>query len=272
MAFDIFSKNGVLLPIAEAVVPLSSIEYAYGFGVYETLRVKNGKPVFLSDHIARLGISAEIIGLEHPFSKEVIEGFVNDLVSKTETQTYNLKILLIGASKMEDAAIYIMCSNPLFPDKKLYRDGAELTAVNGERIYPHAKSLNMLESYIAYRVARQKNAYDALLVNRDGNITEGTRTNFFAIKDKIIYSAPEAEILLGVTRKNILDIALKNGYEIQDAHIKLDDLKNYDGAFITSTSTKILPVRKIDDFEYPSIPEALTNLIDLFDKFLEQGN
>ncbi len=268
MAFDLFSKNGEILPIAESNVPLASIEYAYGFGVYETLRVKNGKPVFLSDHIDRLRISADIIGLEHPFSVEDLKKFVIDLVAKVETQTYNLKILLIGAPEVEEACLYILCSNPLFLDKKLYRDGVEVITTNFERPYPHAKSLNMLQSYMAYREAKQKNAYDALLVNRVGNITEGTRTNFFAIKDKVIYSAPEEEILLGVTRKNILDIALKNGYQVKSTNIKPEDLNTYDGAFLTSTSTKIVPIKKVDNFEFGSFPESLTELMNLFDNFL----
>jgi Branched-chain amino acid aminotransferase/4-amino-4-deoxychorismate lyase len=64
MSFDFFSRNGKILPISEAVVPLASVEYSYGFGVYESIRVKNKNPIFLSDHLARLMDSAKIIGLE----------------------------------------------------------------------------------------------------------------------------------------------------------------------------------------------------------------
>lgn len=271
MSFDLFSKNGEILPISEAKISLNSIEYTYGFGVYETLRVNNHKPLFLSDHIDRLIISANIINLEHVFSKDIIEKYIQDLITKTVTETFNVKILLIGASKKEDASLYILCSNPLFLDRKLYRDGVEVITSNYERVYPQAKSLNMLQSYMSYKEAQSKKAYDSLLINRDGYITEGTRTNFFAIKDNMIYSAPESQILLGVTRKNILDVALKNGYKIEDRNISVDDLVNYDGAFLTSTSTKIVPIRKVKGFEYNQIPEALINLMRLFDDFLD-GN
>lgn len=269
MSFDFFSRNGDILPISEATVSLNSIEYTYGFGVYETLRVNNHKPLFLEDHINRLIISADIIKLEHSLSKDVIEKNIKDLITKTVTETFNVKILLIGASKKENASLYILCSNPLFLDRKLYRDGVEVIISNYERVYPQAKSLNMLQSYMSYKEAQNKKAYDSLLINRDGYITEGTRTNFFAIKDMTIYSAPENQILLGVTRKNILDVALRNGYKIEERSIKLDNLKDYDGAFLTSTSTKIVPIRKVIDFQYDQIPEALNNLMKLFDDFLD---
>ncbi|MDP3989145.1 MAG: aminotransferase class IV [bacterium] len=269
MAFNIFSKNGVILPISEAVVPLSSIEYAYGFGVYETLRIKDGKPLFLLDHIYRLLVSAKIIGLEHSFSKDDIAVYIRDLVSRVDSQTYNIKILIIGAARIEDVALYILCSNPLFPDKRLYRDGVALITQEGERVYPHAKSLNMLESYMAYREARENDAYDALLIDRNGDIVEGTRTNFFTIKDNVIYTAPEEKILLGITRKKVLETALQNGYEVRSTNITLDTLKDYDGAFITSTSSKILPVKKINDFEFPSIPESITRLMGYFGVLLD---
>src|SRR3989344_5668234 len=179
MAFKYFSHNGELKPESEAVVPLSNIEYSYGFGEYETIRVANKIPYFLLDHIERLGESARIIGLEHPFLGEAIEKHISGLIKKNEVETANLKMLLIGAQKSEDAQLFIMCLNPLFPDKKLYREGASFVTYEYERAFPHAKTLNMLQSYLAYRNAKENGAYDALLINREGRITEGTRTNFF---------------------------------------------------------------------------------------------
>ena len=272
MNFSVFSKNGHILPTAEAHVSLLSIPYAYGFGVYETVRVKNDKIVFLSDHILRLFLSANIIKLEHPFKEKDIKKFVVDFVEKVKTEanagTYNLKILLIGAGKGEDATLYILGSSPLFLDKKFYRDGVETITRVYERIYPQAKTLNMLGSYISYREAREKGCSDALLVNKEGNITEGTRTNFFTIKGNIIYSPLSKDILLGVTRKHIFDIAQQNGFTVEERNIPLASISEYDGAFLSSTSTKIVPIKKVDDFEYDKISEPLRKLMFLFDDFL----
>ena len=82
MSFSHCSKNGELVSLDQAVVPLSNIEYAYGFGVYENIRVRNRHALFLSDHLDRLFNSAELIGLKHSFSKAQIGEYVESLVVK----------------------------------------------------------------------------------------------------------------------------------------------------------------------------------------------
>ncbi len=268
MEFQFFSRNGKVLPIGEAVVPLSSIEYAYGFGVYETLRVVRRNVLFVADHIERLERSAEQIGLTHSFGGEVVGKAINDLVAATDSETYNLKILLIGGRTSEDAVLNIMCLNPLFPDKKLYSEGAKTITYAYERAFPHAKTLNMLQSYLAYRKAREAGAYDALLINRGGCITEGTRTNFFCIKDDTLYSPPEKDLLLGVTRKHVLEVAAEAGFTIEHVDIPFADLSKYEGAFLTSTSTKVMPIKSVDDFVCGVRPQALTRLMSAFGEFL----
>ncbi|MDP9249004.1 MAG: aminotransferase class IV [bacterium] len=266
MEFNFFSKNGKVLPIAEANVSLLSVEYTYGFGVYETLRVKNKKPLFLDDHVERLIKSAEIIRLAHILNVSDIKKHIEDMVAETPEETYNLKLLLIGARQPEDADFYIFPSAPLFPDKKLYRDGVRTITVNFERAYPQAKTLNMLQSYLAYRDAKNNGCYDALLVNTKGHITEGTRTNFLLVKGNTIYSPFEKDILLGVARKYVLETAKENGFILEERNITPDSLHEYDGAFLTSTSSKIMPIKRVDDFEFEKIPESIYRLMDLFSK------
>lgn len=267
MDFKYFAHNGALKPVKDAVISLSNIEYTYGFGVYETIRITRGVPYFLGDHLERLIESAEIIGLEHTFSEDGIADTIASLIIKNSVDTCNLKLLLIGAPAKEDAQIFIQCLNPLFPDKKLYREGAACVTYAYERAFPHAKTLNMLQSYLAYRGAKQKDAYDALLVDNDGCITEGTRTNFFCIKDKTLVSPPREKILLGVTRKAVLKVAKDNGFDYEERPITWGEMMKYDGAFLTSTSSKIIPIRSVDGEELPKSSHALKELMQLFDDF-----
>lgn len=269
MAFEYFSRNGAILPITEASVALSNIEYSYGFGVYESIRVANGTPYFLDDHIERLMTSAQLIGLSHTFAAASIKTFIRELLEKNAAQSCNIKILLIGAARAQDVSLNILCLNPLFPDKKLYRDGVSCSTYQYERPFPHAKTLNMLQSYLAYRDAKEAGAYDALLVNKKGCVTEGTRTNFFCIKDKTLISPPESEILLGVTRKHVVSVAGQIGFSVECKDIPLSDVKNYDAAILTSTSSKILPIRSIGDIQLDPQPEGLRTLMEAFDTFLE---
>ncbi|MFA6532510.1 MAG: aminotransferase class IV [Patescibacteria group bacterium] len=268
MDFKYFSQNGKILPIEQAVTPLNNIEYSYGFGVYESLRVVNGTVYFIDDHIERLMESAKIINLTHPFDEEFVKKSILELIKDYKTETFNLKILLIGGSSKEKAILNIFCLNPLFPDKKLYREGAEFITYQYERAFPHAKTLNMMRSYLAYKKAKESGSYDALLINDDGFITEGTRTNFFCIKDKIIFTPFEKDILFGVMRKAMLKVAKQNNYKVVESNIKLEEINTYDGAFVTSTSSKIIPVKSIDG-AILNIPDPLKELMRLLNDFLE---
>lgn len=271
MEYKYFSRNGEILPIGEAHVPLANIEYAYGFGVYESIRVSGGSAYFLEYHIERLMSSARIIGLEHGFTPEMVSASVARLIEKNAADACNVKVLLIGGKTPEDAQLNILCLNPLFPDKKMYRDGVRAITYPYERPFPHAKTLNMLQSFFAYRAAKDADAYDALLIDREGRITEGTRTNFFCIKKRTLFSPDEKDILPGVTRKAILKVAAETGFDVMQKDIRPSDLSEYDGAFLTSTSSKILPLSSIDGFQFGAPTRELTELMSVFDTFLERG-
>lgn len=273
--FKHFSKNGQILPIEGANIPLGNVEYSYGFGVYETMKVRNGVIYFVDQHVNRLFKSSEIIELVHPYTKEQIKGYIDELINKLRFETdnseisCNIKMLLIGG---REPLLFIIPLAPLFPDRKLYSHGAKTITVEYERLLPNAKTLNMLPSYMAYKKAKENDCYDAICIDSEGFITEGTRTNFFAIKGSILFSPPEPKILAGVTRKTVLFVARKHGFEIQEKDIPLSEIDQYDGAFLTSTSTKIVPIQKIDDFVFPQIPEKLKELMSAYDTFLKDSN
>ncbi len=272
MSYQYFSLNGSLLPIGQSVISLDNIEYAYGFGVYESVRVSNGVVYFTREHADRLLGSAEAISLEHPFSSAQVEMYVRELLEKLSVDTCNLKILLLGASTKVGATLYILPLNPLFPDRKLYRDGVKCTTYQNERLFPHAKTLNMLPSYLAYREAKVAGAYDALLINRKDCITEGTRTNFLCIKGNVIVSPPEDEILLGVMRKVVLKVALASGFTLEQKDIPLQEVGQYDDACITSTSSKLMPIRTIDDQDLGPPSPIIQELAKNVNQFLADSN
>lgn len=268
MSFGIFSKNGVISDEKEAVMPIANIEYAYGFGVYETIRAVRGRPLFLHDHLVRLQASAEILQLEHPFKTNDVEAWITALLERIQAEACNLKILLIGAREAKDATLFIIPLAPLFPDKRLYVKGATAITYSYERTLPHAKSLNMLGSYLAYREAKKAGAYDALLINRHDCITEGTRTNFFAMRGSTIFSPPKEDILEGVTMLHVLDAAKECGLPVEYRALPLADITSYDAVFLTSTSSKIMPLSKINELTF-DIPEPLHLLMKTFEKMLE---
>ncbi len=270
MHADFVSRNGEILPLDQAQIPLSNIQFTYGFGVYENIRVVRGRGIFLEEHLQRLLHSADTIGLLHTLTIERMSEWIDALLRKIDADSCNLKLLLIGGNTAQEASLWILPLAPLFTDKKLFRDGVAVIGVHHERFLPSAKTLNMLPSYLFYRKAKEAKCYDALLVDRNECITEGTRTNILAMKGRTIISPPAKDILEGVMRSHVLAVAKKNGCNIVEAEIHMAEIATYDGFFLTSTSSKILPINKIDD-TIILIPEVLRELMKIFDEYLEEA-
>lgn len=272
MNFKYYSKNGTILPNSKALVPLENITFQYGFGVYETLKVRKGVLYFVKQHVERLMLSAKIINLEHVFEKEKIEKYINELITANKIESANIKMLLMGGKTALEAELFILPLAPLYPDRKLYSKGAKVMTVEYERFLPNAKTLNMLPSYIFYTNAKKSGCYDALFVDRGKNVLEGTRTNFFVVKENNIITPPIDKVLEGVTRMTVINCALKNGYKVIEQDIPYANLKYYDGAFVTSTSSKIVPIIQIDGFRYNEISDNIKRLIKVYDEFLNESN
>lgn len=261
-----FSHNGKLLPIKKAKIALDNIEFNYGFGVYENLRVRKGRVFFVDEHIERLFNSAKMIELEHGFTFEEIKTQIEKLIKKNKLKDCNIKMLLIGG---EQPDLYIMCLAPKFLDKKYYKQGVKVITETYERFLPQAKTLNMLPSYLIFKRAKEQYAYDVLLLDKEKNIVEGTRSNFFAIKNKTLYTTSIEKVLDGVTRRTVIDCAKQNGYEVVECDIKLSELFDYDGAFLTNTSGKIVPIREVGEEGFEGVCVGVRSLISLYNEYLK---
>lgn len=268
MTGPFFSFNGALKPVSEATVPLDDLAFAYGFGVYETLKVRRGIVYFPEMHEQRLWHSAATIGLKHRFQPGDFQRFVQALVEANAVVDANLKALLVGGASAADARLAILTLNPLFPDRKDYRHGATAITWQGERVYPQAKTLNMLVSYLAYREAQEHGAYDALLVNRHGQVTEGTRTNFFVTDGTALATAPSAAVLAGVTQLTVRQVVRELGITLEERPLPIAEVGSWQGAFLTSTSTKVMPLRQIDAVTVPLSP-LVDRLRVAYDEWLD---
>ncbi|HAZ28297.1 MAG TPA: hypothetical protein DCY48_00790 [Candidatus Magasanikbacteria bacterium] len=261
--------NKGLIPKEEARVPIGNIAAMYGFGVYENVRFRNGRVFFLDRHIDRLFRSAALIGLEHFFLASAVREGAQALVLKNYVTDANMKMVLLGGKTAEDAQLFLMALAPKFVEKSVYRKGVRVLARHYERFLPQAKTLNMLPSYLFFREAEKAGAYDTILVNREGNITEGTRSNIFVIRGEHIITPAREHVLLGVTRETVIECLREHGYTVKEQSVPLDRIGEYEGAFLTNTSGKVVPTRKIDEHEFSSIPELVRSAMAWYDAWLE---
>lgn len=266
-----FWRDRELRPVSEALVPADDINFAYGFGVYETMKVRAGLLYFAERHVERLLHSARIIELGHEFDAELLLRALTELCEANELTDANIKLLLIGGEDAAAAKLYIMALAPFFPPRKSYRDGVSVITVEAERPYPQAKSLSMLTSTVAFRRARSAGAYDALLQDRHGRLTEGTRTNLFYTDGATLFTPPAEQVLSGVTRATVIEAAEAAGYPVQERPLAAapEELAAYRGFFLTSSSSKVIPIGRIDELVL-EVPPVVHEVARVYDAYLKE--
>lgn len=237
-------KNLELIDEKDAVIPVTQRELFSSFGVYESIKVLDGKAEHVKDHLERLFESARILKLEHGFKINEVISSINLLIEANGDIEVSLKLQLIGGSI--PCLFAFTTELPVYP-KEYYTYGAKVISFIGERIYPHAKSNCLLINYMAAREASIAGALDAILIDRSGIALEGSKSNLFAVKSGTLFTSEE-DVLYGVTRKRAIEIAEKLEFKVDFKKIALKDIKElrYDEVFITSTSMGAIPVKTID--------------------------
>ncbi len=223
-----------------------------GFGVFDFLRTYNYQPFYLKEHIDRFFNSAKLLGLKVPKTKKEVEDIVYEGINKNSSSELNIKIILTGG-ETEDGltpigkhSLLVIFTPAISYPEVFYQKGIRVITVKGSRFLPHVKYLNYTQAVIAMNEAKKFNAQEALYVNEEGKITEGTRSNFFAIiNNKLI--TPDKYILNGITREVVLKIAKNLGIEIEKKDIFVSQITQFEEAFLTSSTKEIMPIVAIDD-------------------------
>jgi len=269
MKFIVF--NGKTLKEDEANIPIIDKAYFFDFAVYTSIKVVKGKIFFPKYHVDRLFESAKIIGLNHQFSREEVLEWLKLTVEKNKLQNALLRVILIGdADENKNAKLYIIPFGLTFYPEKFYKRGVKVITFFGERFLPNCKSKSLLLNFLALREAQRRDALEALLVDKDGNIREGTRSNFFVIKDDTLVTPPKEKVLEGITKKIVLKVS-KKYFKIKEKDIPLKMIKEFDECFITSTSMNVMPIRQIDDFIFDTQFEKTRIIQKLFKEFYHKN-
>jgi branched-chain amino acid aminotransferase len=228
----------------------SLINYQFNtqnFLIYEVIRTKNGVTLFLEDHLERMKNSLIKLGLGNKFHESEVKKYLEQLVEKNNNQIGNIKLLCSNfQNELFFAAYYIQHE---YPTNLMYKRGIKLITFPIERPDPHLKQVIVSEKIrnTIENTRLKESAYEILLIDQRNCITEGSKSNIFFICNGKLFSPPEEKILQGITRKYVLQIARGVGIKINYIEINLSDISHYDSAFICGTSTKIMPVKSIDN-------------------------
>ena len=181
-------------------------------------------------------------------------GIVTGTVSQSEDDLRGAEALIAEYGSVDEGG---MIQHLTYPDN-FYEKGVDVTTYHGERFLPTCKTSNLLLSYLALNDAHSKGAFEALLVDRQNQVLEGTRSNFYMIRDNTLYSAPDELILSGVTRISVLRAAKELGLTVSFTPVRLDELWSSGTMFLSSTSMAAMPISAVDGRTVPcDIPLVL---------------
>ena len=252
--------NDKFVPQEEAVVSVFDHGFLYGDGVYETLRGYRGRVFQLAEHLARLERSASRIQLHLPVSLERLTDLVRESLSRNQLQEAYLRITVSrGAGEIGlDPALcksptLVIIAKPFQPyPESLYADGVSVIVAKTRRNLPEAlppqvKSLNFLNNILAKMEAKAAGAHEALMLNHQDELTEGTTSNMFVVqRGRVRTPAVECGILNGITRGLVLQLASELGIPSEETRLTVDDLLRADECFLTNTTQEVLPVTRVN--------------------------
>jgi len=239
--------NGRLMPHDQAHISLYNQALFFSFGVYESIRIEGGAAFHLDDHLGRLLRSAEMLELPLPYSSEDLRAWIELLIARDQIAESLLRILVFGPNGGEACLAYVLPTPlPRYPGR-FYAGGATAITFEGTRPLPQAKTLNTLVNYLALRRARHAGAHEAFLINPDGCLTEGSRSNLFVLAGDTLITPPADQVIAGITRDLVWKLAEARGIEVAEGSIRRAELDGIDEMFVTSTSMHVIPIVQIDD-------------------------
>jgi branched-chain amino acid aminotransferase len=252
--------NGKLYDKADAKISVYDHGLLYGDGVFEGIRVYEGKVFRLREHVDRLYDSARGIKLEIPMSREqMAEAITSTVQANNKRNGYIRALVTRGAGslgldprKTADPQVVIIVDDISMYPPELYENGMEIVTVSTIRNHPNAlspriKSLNYLNNIMAKMEAIQSGCLEALMLNHEGQVAECTGDNIFIVKRGVLKTPPtDAGILEGVTRNTVLEAARAANIPVQETALTRLDVHTADECFLTGTAAEVIPVVKCD--------------------------
>lgn len=234
--------NGKFLNARDAKISVFDPGFLYGDGIFETMRTYQGKIWQMQEHLERLYESAKMRGWKLSWSPDKLYAVIEKTLRKNKFSESRIRITITPGVKQPTLFIWVQ------PLEKLpaaaYERGVSVITFPLERPFPQMKTTSLQPLLIARSEMAKKRAFEALLINHRGNITEGTWTNVFMVKRKMVIT-PRLGVLLGTTRGTVLKIA-KPLFRIQLRDITRRELMNADECFLTNAPKGIIPVVRVD--------------------------
>lgn len=257
--------------VKEASIPVQ-LETSSGRTAYEILRVIKGVPLFYQDHYDRLKGTFEAIERKLASSDVQMKEDIKKLLAVNTTRNCNVKVVVYEDEGYQNHLLYI--SKSYYPSEQEADAGVKTGLFQLERRNPNAKLINQAYKEAVNAKILEGGYFEVILVDNSGRVTEGSRSNAFFVKNNQIFTAPGEFVLKGITRKYVFEACRNAGYDVMEQFMGIDGLSQVDGAFLSGTSIKVLPIAAIDHITLNSSVNPVVDAVrqeygKLLEKYIE---
>jgi len=252
--------DGKLVDEAEARIPVLDHGLLYGDGVFEGIRVYDGRVFELEAHLRRLYESAKVIRLDMPMSSSELAGAVKKTVEANGLVDGYIRLVVtrgIGTLGLnpfvcKNGHLFIIADKIQLYPEELYENGMKVVSATTVRnhplaIPPQVKSLNYLNNILAKIEALDNNVPEAIMYNHEGYVSEATGDNVFIVRESLIYTPPaEAGALEGITRDVVIRLAREENLDVVEKNLTRFDLYVSEECFLTGTAAEVIGIVEID--------------------------
>ncbi|HOQ06485.1 MAG TPA: aminotransferase class IV [Clostridiales bacterium] len=214
-----------------------------GRAAYEVIRIIDGVPLFFEDHYDRLKATFKAIGKHLDLTDSMLAEDIRKLLDKSGSANCNVKLVI--PDEAQERVVYI--SKSYYPTEAEFSNGVRTGLLQIERENPNAKIYNKAYKDAVGKKLAEGGYFEVILVDSEGRITEGSKSNLFFIKNGRIVTTPGEFVLKGITRKYVFEACRNAGFDVEEEFVRASDIGIIDGCFLSGTSIKVLPVRSIDD-------------------------
>ncbi len=265
--------NNRIVPSKDALVSVFDHGFLYGDGIYETMRVYDGVVFKVDEHLMRLSRSASLIGLTLPLDGDALKIAIYETLMANSLKEAYLRLTVsrgygpigLDPDLCKEPTLVIMARDFTPYPASLYNKGISLIIPGTRRnhrkaIDPRIKSLNFLNNILAKIEVKKAGAYEAVMLNSRGRLTEGTISNVFFFREgRLCTPSVNCGILDGITRGLVIELAKNARIDVHEGHFTVEDIYAAEEIFITNTTLEVMPVTRLDNRTYRT--GALTRLL-----------
>lgn len=261
MKKEIVYINGEFVKPEDATISVFDRGFLYGDSIYEVTLTYDKKPSFLEEHLDRLEHSANSLLMNLQYSRKELREIITKCIEKVDSPRLYVRLIItrgqgaigLDPNLADRQNLIILCRDlPEYP-KTWYENGVHVVVADIRRnpkkaIDPTIKSGNYLNNVMAMAQAQQKGAYDAVMLNFHGQVTEATTSNIWMIKNQVVKTPPiNSGLLGGITRMALLEILKAQNLKHEEVNFTVAELKSADEIFLSSSTKELVPVIKVDE-------------------------